>query len=123
MFGSGGSQKDEGSEPDIDPADADAGMRAALAKRAVMKKPAAARRRRFAAADARGACVTGTYTEKTIPFSSDDKRRTKHQFCSGWYHRTKTQLRKEGRSEAKIKQELRKVYAEAGKVWDRHMAS
>ena len=38
MFGSGGSQKDEGSEPDIDPADADAGMRAALAKRAVMNK-------------------------------------------------------------------------------------
>ena len=38
MSGSGGSQKDEGSEPDIDPADADAGMRAALAKPAIMKK-------------------------------------------------------------------------------------
>ena len=94
-----------------------------MAKRAFMKKPAAARRMRLAAADAREACVKGTYTEKTISFFSDDKRRTKHQFCSGWYHRTRTQLRKEGRSEAKIKQELRKVYAAAGKVWDRHMAS
>ena len=87
------------------------------------QKPAGARRRRPAAADAREACAQGTYTEKTISFFSDDKRRTKHQFCSGWYHRTRTQLRKEGWSEAKIKQELREVYAAAGKVWDRHMAS
>ena len=128
MFGSGGSQwlKDDGagcSQPDINPVDADVAMRVALAKRAFMKKTASARRMRLAAADAREACVKGTCTEKTFSFLSNDKRRTKHQFCSGWYHKTRNRLRKDGRSEAKIKQELREVYTAAGKVWDRHMKS
>ena len=88
-----------------------------------MKKPAAARRNRPAAADAREACVKGNHTNTPLSFLPGDEKRTKNQFCSKWYHRTRTQLRKEGRSEAKIKQELREVYAAAGKVWDRHMAS
>ena len=114
-----------GSQPDDDPADADAGMRAALAERAIMKKPAAARRRRSAAADARGACVKGTCTEKTISFLAHDKHRTKHQFCSAWYHRKRNQLQKEGRSKEQIAQQMKKlnVYAAAGKVWDEHMES
>ena len=92
-----------------------------MAKRAFMKKPAAARRRRPAAADARRACVTGINTEKTVQFFPHDKGRTKHQFCSGWYHKTRTRLRREGKlDDATIKQELRKVYVAAVKVWEEH---
>ena len=133
MSGSWGSQcpKDDGSgcqQPDINPVDADAAMRAALANRAVLKKPASARRE---ACGERGrrrpgeTCVGASMekVEKAISFLSDDKRRTKHQFCSGWYHRIRTQLRKEGLSEEKIQQEMRDVYAVAGEVWERHMAN
>ena len=116
--------KDDGSgysQPDINPVDADAAMRAALAKRTILKKTAAARRNRPAAADAREACVKGNYTQTTLSFFPEDEKRTRNQFCSKWYHRTRTQMRKDGQSEAKIKQELRELYAAAGKVWDRHM--
>ena len=103
MSGSWGSQcpKDDGSgcqQPDINPVDADAAMRAALANRAVLKKPAGARRRRHGATDAREACVRATNTEKAekdIPFFPEDKRRTRHSFCSGWWHETRYRLRKE----------------------------
>ena len=134
MSGSWGSQcpKDDGSgcqQPDINPIDADAAMRAALANRAVLKKPAGARLshgRRHEATDAlKEARARGANTEnasKCISFFSDDKLRTKHQFSSGWYHRIRDQLRREGRSEVKIQQEMRDVYAAAGKVWDKHMA-
>ena len=129
MSGSCGSQcpKDDGSgcqQPDINPVDADAAMRAALANRAVLKKTAGARRRRHEATDAREACVRAADTEKAengIPFFSDDERRTRAQFCSKWFHRTRTQLRQQGLSEVKIQHEMRDVYAVAGGVWDRHM--
>ena len=120
-----------------------------MASRTIVKQPAAALSRRPAAADARGACVKGIYTEKTVrfirrrPAAADarracvkgintektvqffphDKGRAKHQFCSGWYHRIRTQLRRERLSEEKIQQEMRDVYAVAGEVWERHMAN
>ena len=141
MSGSGGSQcpKADGSDrqqPDINPIDADAEMRAALANRAALKRPAGARRRRHEDTDAMrhdtkvratknrpGAMQQPNIDQAdNISFLQDDERRTRNQFCSKWFHRTRNQLRKEGRSEVKIKQELRDVYAAAGKVWDKHMA-
>ena len=113
-------------QPDIDPADADAEMRAALAKRVFLKKPASARKRRHEAAGAREACaqgsVQGVVKGKTIEFLPLDKRRSKHEFCSKWYHRLRNELRREGRSKAKIEEAIDGVYAAAGKVWDLHMA-
>ena len=143
----GGEDQDDPIDSDLDPEDADGAMRAALASRTIVKQPAAALSRRPAAADARGACVKGIYTEKTVrfirrrPAAADargacvegintektvqffphDKGRTKHQFCSGWYHKTRTRLRREGKlDDATIKQELRKVYVAAVKVWEEH---
>ena len=141
MSGSGGSQcpKADGSDrqqPDINPIDADAEMRAALANRAAFKRPAGARRRRHEDTDAMrhdskvratknrpGAMQQPNIDQaNNISFFPDDARRTRNQFCSKWFHRTRNQLRKEGLSEVKIQQAVHDVYAAAGKVWDKHMA-
>ena len=81
-------------------------------KRAVQKKPAANVAKTPAA----------VYTKpKTFPWTTKDKNSTKNCYCSRFYGRTKTLLRKAGWDEEATTEELRRVYQLCSTIHEKHV--
>ena len=122
-------------------ADADAQMRAALANRAAAAKGKRKRKGDRRKGDLRKGRATqplkvapkgvlkrpaakpkGNYTKlTTIPWTNEDKKRSRNTFVSLWYKRQQVLLRNSGSPSHAMKTELSRVLGLAGGVCDKHM--